>query len=618
MTCSDPQTRIADPSSLDELTLAAIDALCSLPPNSKANFLLDTSIALIGAGHYGPKVENYLDVYLRTPRLPHHDAARALIARGNARRAAGQCLLGKSHQDYQSASLLDPSNRELQSVVRRDKLIHFSNDVASRRAPPEIWERIARYIPRYHLRTWLFVSSFLRDIATRLIFRTLDLYFGEDLEGLHRGLDILDRVRSDPVFANRVKVLRIHWSYEEGEPLELVSRMFRAALPEFKALREFEWIGYPEMRADMVSSLLASHPHIRCLGLMGWHFDAEGVSAFRNLYKFTLRAEDDDGFADIGEVRTVLDRNDGLRHLCLGAYLKRDHSWDNAFQSSTIKNLTQLDLVDTRISSVVLARIAHAHNLRGLTLHGTFEQTSSASVMFSSDHIIDEKHTFLPYLENFRLVLVDHDDDYELFEAVVHFLRRRKRIRKLDLGCCPWRFVMDVLPELTGLRVLRVQFSELNQDNVRLLAKAIPKQMVAIHITAHRSAKPINEFTSFFSIFPSLSFLHLRDLSIRRPQPNLLSEKDFRVQTDIWISSAQSVAVAAPSLDFMGWHGEHYVIARSCSTIGCPVVDLRELPARRRLDCGKGVDLGSEDAAWLERKDVPMDYEMTEMVGSDV
>ena len=39
-------------------------------------------------------------------------------------------------------------------------------------------------------------------------------------------------------------------------------------------------------------------------------------------------------------------------------------------------------------------------------------------------------------------------------------------------------------------------------------------------------------------------------------------------------------------------------------------LELKELPTRRRLDCGKGVDLGGEDAAWLERKDVPMDYEM--------
>lgn len=103
-----------------------------------------------------------------------------------------------------------------------------------------------------------------------------------------------------------------------------------------------------------------------------------------------------------------------------------------------------------------------------------------------------------------------------------------------------------------------------------------------------------------------------------------MSEKDFQVQTDMWYSSAGSVATAIPTLDFLGWHGEHYVVVRSehnsagegetyegsstSSTNGS--VELKELPTRRRLDCGKGVDLGGEDGAWLERKDVPMDYEI--------
>ena len=169
--------------------------------------------------------------------------------------------------------------------------------------------------------------------------------------------------------------------------------MFKSALPSFCALREFEWIGYPELRADMVQAVLQAQPHLHTLGLIGWHFDAVGVSGFRNLRKFTLRAEDDDGFADMGEVRTVLDVNEAtLRHLTLGAYLQRTHSWDSAFQSSTIRNLTHLDLVDTRISHIVLARIAHAHSLQSLTLHGTFEEPTSASVVFGSDHIIDGVH----------------------------------------------------------------------------------------------------------------------------------------------------------------------------------------------------------------------------------
>lgn len=89
-----------------------------------------------------------------------------------------------------------------------------------------------------------------------------------------------------------------------------------------------------------------------------------------------------------------------------------------------------------------------------------------------------------------------------------------------------------------------------------------------------------------------------------------MSEKDFQVQSDIWTSSARSIATALPSVDFIGWHGEHYVVLRSDGDTCGGGVELKELPARRRLDCGKGVDLGSEDAAWLERKDVPMDYEM--------
>jgi hypothetical protein len=45
--------------------------------------------------------------------------------------------------------------------------------------------------------------------------------------------------------------------------------IFRSALPEFKALEEFEWIGYPELQADMVVKvLLKCHPNLAKLGLM--------------------------------------------------------------------------------------------------------------------------------------------------------------------------------------------------------------------------------------------------------------------------------------------------------------------------------------------------------------
>ena len=131
--------------------------------------------------------------------------------------------------------------------------------------------------------------------------------------------------------------------------------------------------------------------------------------------------------------------------------------------------------------------------------------------------------------------------------------------------------------------------------------------------------------------------LHLHVASIRRPQPSRMHGKELQLQTDAWLAHAREVALAVPSIDYVGWHGEHFVVVRhnhhhyhhvtsasaasggaSCNDKGCDAaaangvcVEIKELPVRRRLDCGKGVDLGNDDAMWMERKDVPIDYEMS-------
>lgn len=98
-----------------------------------------------------------------------------------------------------------------------------------------------------------------------------------------------------------------------------------------------------------------------------------------------------------------------------------------------------------------------------------------------------------------------------------------------------------------------------------------------------------------------------------------------QVHTGACLAHACDVALTVPSLDYVGWHGEHFVVVRHnhpgssavCGFLGGggvaggAFVELRELPVRRRLDCGNGVDLGSDDAMWIERKDVPIDYEMS-------
>lgn len=59
-------------------------------------------------------------------------------------------------------------------------------------------------------------------------------------------------------------------------PSQRRTGIFREALPAFKALQEFEWIGYPEMRQDMIQAVLTSHPQLHGLGLMcGQYFSCD-------------------------------------------------------------------------------------------------------------------------------------------------------------------------------------------------------------------------------------------------------------------------------------------------------------------------------------------------------
>lgn len=117
--------------------------------------------------------------------------------------------------------------------------------------------------------------------------------------------------------------------------------------------------------------------------------------------------------------------------------------------------------------------------------------------------------------------------------------------------------------------------------------------------------------------------LHLCDASSRRQR--LAHMQEPQGYTGSCLANACDVALAVPSLDYVGWHGEHFVVDRpnhpgssalrgalgGAGVRGGACAELRELPVRRRLDCGKGVDLGSDDAMWIERKDVPIDYEIS-------
>ncbi|KAJ7801593.1 hypothetical protein B0H14DRAFT_3885000 [Mycena olivaceomarginata] len=520
--------------------------------------------------------------------------------------------------------------------------------------------------------------------------------------------------------------------------------------------------------------------------------------SFPSLRKFALRTEDDDGFAPMAEICAILDRTARtLRHLALGACLARHHSWDAVFQGSVIRTLTHLDLVDTRISGLVLGRVAHAAALVSLTLHGMFEDVKGAT------------HMLLPHLHLFSFLLVGHDDQHPLYAAIAAFLAHRPLLRRLDLGSCRWELMRSLLPTLSGLKVLGVRIAHFNSAVAQGPQGALPRGVHALHLTTVVAEKDLLvfetlplEILSFLTrtpfspkpspLPPSLSsrvtraFLHLQrykrelkasvafgahlscllthSLPLRPPsltlsflscvlfclplpgsapeleasaassmrlssllllRPASIVERgsgdlgkskpfvcvctcNFYLQWDSrkmkasatilahslalppfllsflpsslpllpfltpslfllstntprpsapsppsrsctsktpprtapsrtsspsaslrsrqggCVTAARGIARALPGLDFLGWHGEHYVVVRRTGERrrlngrrengeegeADEEVELKELPCRRHLDCGKGVDVGGEDATWLERKDVPIDYEM--------
>ena len=66
----------------------------------------------------------------------------------------------------------------------------------------------ASFIPRWFIRTGLFISSFHRDVALRRVFHTVDLYLGGG-SNWNPTLDIFDRVKMYALFSHRMKALHI-------------------------------------------------------------------------------------------------------------------------------------------------------------------------------------------------------------------------------------------------------------------------------------------------------------------------------------------------------------------------------------------------------------------------
>ncbi|KAJ7787563.1 hypothetical protein B0H14DRAFT_3163134 [Mycena olivaceomarginata] len=243
--------------------------------------------------------------------------------------------------------------------------------------------------------------------------------------------------------------------------------------------------------------------------------------SFPSLRKFTLRAEDDDGFAPMAEIRAVLDRNARtLRHLVLGAYLTRDHSWDAVFQSSVIRTLTHLDLVATRPRWTSRARPSSS---RGTTSWTRGEGGA-------------RQHTLLPHLHPFRFLLVGHDDQHPLYAALASFLAHRPLLRRLDTdaeraeGAGGAHHAFQSCGGAGALGCAAAGGARTAFDDRR--GGEGPALQAGAHSQRGFRGKMKNEHAPALHAFPALAFLHLQNTATHRPKPNLVSEREFAQQTE--------------------------------------------------------------------------------------
>ncbi|KAJ7051106.1 hypothetical protein C8F01DRAFT_1377208 [Mycena amicta] len=149
----------------EQPTATVFGTIQSLSSTRKANLLLDTALALINAGQYGPEVENYIEVYLRTPYLPRKDVVRALLARGSARKAGGECLIAKAEQDAEASGAWRLSHA-FRSVTIKN-LTHL--DLVDTRISQLVLARIAQ---AHGLQSLTLHGSFEAPGAATVVFAT--------------------------------------------------------------------------------------------------------------------------------------------------------------------------------------------------------------------------------------------------------------------------------------------------------------------------------------------------------------------------------------------------------------------------------------------------------------
>lgn len=457
------------------------DVSSCLSDNQKVELLLYAIKSLHFEGRSRTVVENAIESCLQVTTLTPETIAKARILRARARLANGSHF--SAQEDLQAALDAEPDNPEAKALLYQrsvtvEKLLS-PLPINKDRFSIEIWREIAFFLPRRDLKSLLFVPHAISKVASQLLFRELDLHFGElkyshtddeDDWGSHeayaraddgarhaqRSADILTRIIVDPAFAHCVRTLRIFASTRDGG-LAFQTGMLTNALPKLVNLRNVHISSGAEGLPPVLRILQSTNPRLRGLSLQSPDYPTDlSFLDFRYISHFTYTSppvptQTNSSTLAYSSLQNVVSSNrTTLRTINL-----LTPSWPFPSHSMSIRNLTRIHFAGTfpahQSSStsshsgtsgpyiqpqVISELIEHGRQLESLSIDCTLLESTTLSAQFRTDPVPPIHPHPLPFLRHFAFAvraLGRRTADKDLFPAITSFLRGRYQLQTLQL-----------------------------------------------------------------------------------------------------------------------------------------------------------------------------------------
>ncbi|KAJ8502097.1 hypothetical protein ONZ51_g147 [Trametes cubensis] len=485
------------------------------------------------------------------------------------------------------------------------------------RLPVELWHIIVQFLPREDQKTILFVSKPLHDYALSLLFSRVTICLGLwRLYGLvpnpfHQDMDeeeeseqgqlerqhniaweILRRISRDPQFARVVKVISVRAFIEDNDTVF----QFRALLDAIESLpnlQAFHWYGVgPPVNALVLQTLAgASSATITELSIPVVQDMTISLAPFVHLRSLSLGGE------PLQQPRVKIRYGNAQSHRtqsCLQTVppgLSRLWTYEDAIWDAPVRIFDHLQdlfiLLPSTLDGLGFV-LHHCLDLRSFGLLLDEDMTSSLRAAFQ------DAPDSLPNLTSFKLIVGITLDTCEVAEPLVNFLRKKTRLRRLDLelisrqGNYRLSPFLNILTSLTHLEILGIRLVDLDHDylthtNMKLLDSKLPLGLTALllHLDIGDMQDDIHQrLIAMFKRRSKLRYLHILD-----------AEAIFDLKQ-------QLLEDHPPSLELVGY-GPYLRWLEQDPETGFPAYSP---PWRRSQVMFRGVhEFGCEDWEWLLR-----------------